>query len=84
MQLLLLHLILIRSDIHCGFLTFNYRHSIRSQLVIRLEGKVQPRYLGARFVLFLDTRTGDLRVKVIKTLSGDSLISCTLPAEVVG
>jgi hypothetical protein len=83
MQLLLLHLILIRSDIHCCFLTFCH-HSIRSQLVIRLEGKVQARNLGARFVLFLNARTGDLRVKVIETLSGDSLISCTLPAEVVG
>jgi hypothetical protein len=84
MQLLLLHLILIRSDIHCCFLTFNYRHSIRSQLVIRLEGKVQTRDLGARFVLFLNARAGDLRVKVIETLSGDSLISRTLSAKIVG
>ena len=83
MQLLLLHLILIRSDIHCCFLTF-YHHSIRSQLVIRLEGKVQARHLGARFVLLLNSRAGDLRVKVIKTLSADSLISRTLSAEVVG
>jgi hypothetical protein len=35
-------------------------------------------------VLFLNARTGDLRVKVIETLSGDSLISRTLSAEVVG
>jgi hypothetical protein len=83
MQLLLLHLILIWSDIHCCFLTF-YHHSIRSQLVVRLEGKVQARYLWARFVLFLNSRAGDLRVKVVETLSRDSLISGTLSAEVVG
>jgi hypothetical protein len=35
-------------------------------------------------VLFLDTRAGDLRVKVVETLSGDSLICRTLSAKVVG
>jgi hypothetical protein len=35
-------------------------------------------------VLFLNARTRDLRVKVIETLSGHSLICRTLSAKVVG
>jgi hypothetical protein len=35
-------------------------------------------------VLLLNARTRDLRVKVIETLSGHSLISRTLSAEIVG
>ena len=86
MQLLLFHLILIRGDIYCWFLSrFFECYSIRLLLIIRLvlEWKLQARNLGACFVLYLNARTGDLGVEVIETFCGHSLISRALSAEVV-
>ncbi len=54
-------------------------------MIIRfiLEGKIQARNLGTGFVLYLNTRTRDLGIEIIKTFCGHSLISRALSTEVV-